>query len=70
VGQTREYLLHHCSRWKYQQQELWRKVGKETGRKAGPCRRAQMSELFSMQICEIAVMVFPAAMDIGKSPPG
>jgi hypothetical protein len=70
VGQTQEHLLHHCSWWKYQQRELWKKVGQATGLKAGRCRRAQVSELFSMQICDMAVMVFLAAMDVGKFPPG
>jgi len=31
VAQTREHLPRHCSRWKYQQRELWKKVGKVTG---------------------------------------
>jgi len=26
LGQTTEHLLHHCSRWKYQQRELRKKV--------------------------------------------
>jgi hypothetical protein len=29
-----------------------------------------VSELFSMEICDMAVMDFPAAMDVGKFPPG
>jgi hypothetical protein len=70
VVQTREHLLQHCSRWKYQQRELWKKVGKATGWKAGRCRRSQVSELFSMEICEKAVMDFLAAADVGKFPPG
>ena len=70
VRQTRKHLLHHCSRWKYQQQELWKKVGKATGWKAGRSRRAQVSELFSIEICDMAVMDFLAAMDVGKFPPG
>jgi hypothetical protein len=70
VGQTQKHLLHHCSRWKYQQQELWKKVGKATGWKAGRWRWAQVSELFSMEICAMAVMAFLAVMDVGKFPPG
>jgi len=70
VGQTQEHLLHHCSQWKYQQRELWNKVGKATGWIAGRCQRAQVSELFSMEICDLAVMDFLAAMDVGKFPPG
>jgi hypothetical protein len=34
------------------------------------CRRAQVSELFSMEICDKAVMDFLAATDVGKFPPG
>jgi hypothetical protein len=33
-------------------------------------RRAQVSELFSMEICDMAVMDFLAAMDVGKFLPG
>jgi len=69
VAQTREHLLRHCSQWKYQQRELWKEVGKATGGKAGRCRRAQVSELFSMEICDKAVMDFLAATDVGKFPP-
>jgi hypothetical protein len=70
VAQTREHLLRHCSRWKHQQRELWKEVGKATGWKAGRCRKVQISELFSMEICDKAVMDFLAATDVGKFPPG
>ena len=70
VTQTREHLLRHCSRWKYQQQERWKKVGKVSGWKAGRCRRAQASELFSMEICDKAVMDFLAATNVEKFLPG
>jgi len=69
-GPNTGHLLRHCSRWKYQQRELWKKVGKATGWKAGRCRRAQVSELFSMEICDKTVMDFLAATDVGKFPPG
>jgi hypothetical protein len=29
-----------------------------------------VSELFSMDICDVAVMDFLAALDVGKFPPG
>jgi len=45
-------------------------VGKATGWKAGRCRKVQVSELFSMEICDKAVMDFLAAIDVGKFPPG
>jgi len=38
VTQTREHLFRHCSRWKDQQEVLWKEVGKVTGWKAGRCR--------------------------------
>jgi hypothetical protein len=69
VAQTREHLLCHCSRWKHQQRELWKKVGKATGWKAGRCRQVQISELFSMEISDKAVMDCLAAMDVGKFRP-
>jgi hypothetical protein len=68
--QTREHLFQHCSGWKYQQQELWKKVGNATGWKAGRCRRAQMSELCYIEICHMAVMDLLAAWDVGKFPLG
>jgi len=64
VGQTEEHLLHHCSWWKYQQRELWKKVGKATA-KAGQCWCAQVSELLSMEICDMAVTDLLAPMDVG-----
>jgi hypothetical protein len=65
----REHLFQHCSWWKDQQEVLWKAVGKATGWKAGRCRRVQTSELFSMEKCHQAVMVFLAATDVGKFPP-
>ena len=67
--QTREHLFHHCSRWKDQPTTLWKTVGKATGWMAGRCRHVQMSELFSMEICDQAVMDFLAATEVGKFPP-
>jgi hypothetical protein len=66
VGHTQEHLLHHCSRWKYQQRELLKMVGKAMGWKAGQCRQAQVSELLSMEICDMGEKGFLAAMDVGK----
>ena len=39
------------------------------GWKAGRCRHVQISELFSMEKCDQAVMDFLAATDVGKFPP-
>jgi len=43
-------------------------VGKAMGWKASRCRNIQISELFSMETCDQAVMDFLAATDIGKFP--
>jgi hypothetical protein len=67
TAQTWEHLFRHCSRWK-EQQELWRAVGKAMGWKVSRCRNIQISELFSIETCDQAVMDFLAAMDIGKFP--
>ena len=48
---------------------LWKAVGKATGWKAGRCRHVQISELFSMEECDQAVMDFLAATEVGKFPP-
>jgi len=69
VAQTREHLIHHCSRWRDQQKTLWKKVGKATGWRAGRCRHVQISELLSMEKCNRAVMDFLIATGIGKFPP-
>jgi len=68
TAQTRGHLFRHCSRWK-EQQELWREVGKAMGWKVSRCRNIQISELFSMETCDQAVMDFLAATDVGKFPP-
>jgi len=67
--QMREHLLRHCSEWKDKQKVLWTAVGKATGWKASRCRHVQISELFSMEICDQAVMDFLAAADVRKFPP-
>jgi hypothetical protein len=67
--QTREHLFRHCSRWKDQQQALWKAVGKATGWKASRCRHVQISELFSMEKYDQAVMDFLPATDVEKFPP-
>ena len=69
AAQTREHLFRHCSRWRDQQKMLWKAVGKATGWKAGRCRHVQVSELFSRDECDQAVMDFLAATEVGKFPP-
>jgi hypothetical protein len=44
-------------------------VGKATGWKAGRCRHVQISELFSIEECDQAVMDFLAATESGSSRP-
>jgi len=67
--QTQEHLFCNCSRWRDQQKALWKAVGKATGWKVGRCRHLQVSELFSIEECDQAVMDFLAATDVGKFPP-
>ena len=64
----REHLFHHCSRWREHQKTLWKAEGKATGCKAGRCRHVQISELFSIEECDQAVMDFLVATDVGKFP--
>ena len=64
-----EHLVRHCSRWKDQQETLWKVVGKATGWRVGRSRHVQVSELLSMQRCDKGVMDFLIATDIGKFPP-
>jgi len=69
AAQTLQYLFCHCSRWRDQQKTLWKAVGKAMGWKAGRCRHVQISELFSRDECDQAVVDFLAATDVGKFPP-
>jgi len=69
VSQTREHLFRHCSRWNDQQKTLWKTVGQATGWKASTCRHVQISELFTIEECDKAVMDFLAATEVGKFPP-
>jgi len=68
VSQTREHLFCHCSRCKDQQKTLWKTVGQATGWKAGRCRLVPISELFTIEECDQAVMEFLAATKVGKFP--
>jgi len=47
---------------------LWKAVGKVTGWKEGRCRHVQVSELFSTEECDQAVVDFLAATEVGKFP--
>jgi len=69
VSQTREHLFRRCSRWRDEQNALWKAVGKATGSKAGRCRCVQISELFTTEDCDHVVMDFLAATEVGKFPP-
>jgi len=69
VAQTREHLFRHCSRLKDQQKPLWKTVGQTTGWKAGRCRHVQISELFTKEECDQAVMDFLVATEVRKFPP-
>jgi len=69
AAQMWEHLFRHCSRWKDQQNTLWKEVGKGTGWRAGTCRHVQVSDLLSMEKSNKAVMDFLVATDVGKFPP-
>jgi hypothetical protein len=69
VSLTREHLFRHCRRWRDQQKALWKAVRKVTGWTACRCRHVQVSELFSMEECDQAVVYFLAATEVGKFPP-
>ena len=69
VSLTPEHLFRQCSRWKDHQKELCQAVGKATGWNSGRCRHVQLSELFSLEQCDQAVMDFLAATEVGKFPP-
>jgi len=69
VAHTREHLFHHCSRWTVLLKTLWKPVGKVMGWKVARCRHVQLSELFSIEECDKAVMDFLVATEVGKFPP-
>jgi hypothetical protein len=69
VALTREHLFRHCSRWKTQQKPLRKTVGQTTGWKAGRCQHVQISELFTIEESQQAVMDFLAATEDRKLPP-
>jgi len=68
-AQTWAHLFRHCSRFRDLQQALWKAVGNPTGWKGGICRQVQISELFSVEECDQAVMDSVAATEDGKFPP-
>jgi len=68
VAQMWEHILRHSSRWRDQQQTQWKTVQKATGCKACRCTHVQISELFSVEECDEAVMDCLSATDVGKVP--
>jgi hypothetical protein len=66
ASHRQEYLLHHSSRWKDQENVLWKVVGKLTGWKAGRCRHMQVPERLPTELCVLVVIHFLEAADIGK----
>jgi len=68
AAQTREHLLHHYKKWRNELRELWKTVLRETCWKAGRRRHVQVSELFSMEDRDQAVMDFLPATKVGKFP--
>jgi hypothetical protein len=68
AAQMRAHLFHHCNQCRDQKNALWKAVGKMTGCKAGRCCHMQISEWFSMEECDQAVMDFLAATAVGRFP--
>jgi len=69
VSQMQEHDFRHCSQWRDHQRELWMAVGKAMGWTACRCRHVQISELFTIEECDQAVMDFLAATEVGKFSP-
>ena len=69
AAQKREHLFRQCSLWRDQPKALCKGVGKARGWKAGRCRHVQISELFSVEECDQAVMDLLATTEVGKFPP-
>jgi len=68
VSQTQEHLFRHWSLRRDHQKELGMAVGKATVWKAGRCRHVQISELFSIEECDQAVMDFLPDTEVRKFP--
>jgi len=69
VALSRELLFHQCSRWRNQQNTLWKVVGKAMSCKAGRCRYVQITERCCTEQGNQALVDFFAATEIGKLPP-
>jgi len=69
AARTRKHLFRHGIQWRDLQKALWIAVGKVMGWKAGRYRHVQVSELFSLEECDEAVMNFLVATEVGKLPP-
>ena len=68
MSQTQEHLFRHCSGWRDHQKEMGKAMGKATGWKTDRGRHVQISELFSIEECDQAVMDILAATEVGKFP--
>lgn len=64
-----KHLFRHCSPWRDHQTELCKGMGKAMGWKEGRYRHMQISELFSIDEYDRAVIDFLGATEIGKCPP-
>ena len=69
MPQTPEHLFCHCSKWTDPQKTLWNTVGQATGWKVVRCRHMQISEVFTIEECDQAVMDFLAPTEVGMFPP-
>jgi hypothetical protein len=62
--------FRHRRQRKNEQQGLWKAAGRAMGLKVGRCWHVQISELFSLEKCDQAVMDFLTATDEGSFLPG
>ena len=69
AAHAREHRFRHSSQWRDLQKAPWKAVGKATGWKAGRCRHVRISEQFSVEEFDQAVMDFLATTEVGKFPP-
>jgi len=64
AAQAREHLYRHGKKRKNELRKLWKTARRQTGWKEGRCKHVQISELFSTEKCDQAVMNFLAATEV------
>jgi hypothetical protein len=69
AAQTRKHIFHYCSHLRDKQNMLWKEVGNATGLKAVRCQHLQITELFSSDKWDQAVMDFLPDTEVGMFTP-